>query len=244
MSNDINIKDAAGVTTPVRTIDKADGLGERQAVIIDWGGSGPENLGGVSTIIGVEGTGLTSTLPAGASGQLGYQRAILDKLSGSVTVVTGRALKHVEVDLTSLTTATTAYVAGDIISTPFTLANAASASGGSGVIRRVNLVDPSKVLGETTLYLFNGDATLSFIDNAAFLPVTVDQRKIKGRIDIDSPETFSSSYLATSLTVDVPYTLNGVSTLKGALMTREVPSGFFGAAGLNHVYLEIEYEWV
>ena len=53
MADDITIKDAGDVTVGVRTVDKGDGKGERQVVILDVaGGTGAEDLDGPLVVSG------------------------------------------------------------------------------------------------------------------------------------------------------------------------------------------------
>lgn len=72
----------------------------------------------------------------------------------------------VVVTTTSLTIATTAYTAGDMVGTELTLTGMAAANGGGGVIVGIQVQDSAKVVGALDLRLFNAASTPA-ADNAA-----------------------------------------------------------------------------
>jgi hypothetical protein len=65
-----------------------------------------------------------------------------------------------------LTTATTAYTAGDMLGSELTLTSMASATAGRGVITGITIEDHSKLIGSVTLYIGTA-ATTPAADNAA-----------------------------------------------------------------------------
>jgi hypothetical protein len=77
------------------------------------------------------------------------------------------ANKTLQVASSSLTTATTAYSAGDQVGALFTFTNFATSSGAGGLLTAATLVDETDIIGSYTLCLFNASVTPA-ADNAAF----------------------------------------------------------------------------
>jgi hypothetical protein len=77
------------------------------------------------------------------------------------------SLHSVDVASAGLTTATTAYIAGDQLGDILELASIVEASGGRGRITSIRLVDQAKITGSIELFVFRASVTLA-ADNAAF----------------------------------------------------------------------------
>lgn len=132
------------------------------------------------------------------------------------------ALTDVEVNLISdgLTTATTAYTAGDCLDNVWTGSGFAAANAGTGWIQSVTLVDDGDVLGAVDLVVLN--ATISITDNAAFAPADADSDNVLHVIPIPPAFDWGSNRIAdASLGGPWPFKCAaGTTALFFALVTR------------------------
>ena len=174
-------------------------------------------------------------------GLLGHVQRVklVDGTDGGTDVIAGSAAKGLYVDphgatvrkqatSAGLTTATTAYTAGDQLGTILSFTNAVRASGGAGSIVSATLLDKAKILGAVDLYLFDQSVTLA-ADNAAADFSDADNVNCLGILQVPPPKTTASNGLAI-----VEFSGLGIecaaTTLYGALVTRSGHT-FFGAVG-------------
>lgn len=158
---------------------------------------------------------------------------------GSKTVNPFRDLKAIAVASSGLTTATTAYAAGDQTGALFTLADAAADSGGGGTIVGVTLVDASDVIGSFDLVIFDSSVTLA-ADNAAFSISGADAAKIVSVIPVLGPLDLGANRVALAQNVAVPYVCSGSANLYAALITRSANAVY--AAGATSLTLRVFVE--
>lgn len=158
--------------------------------------------------------------------------------SNGLYVVSHRDALRISVQSAGLTTATTAYTAGDQVGTLFTLANAAQTSGGTGYITGVTLVDASDVIGAFDVVLFDSTVTLAS-DNAAFSISDADALKIVALVQLSGAFDLGNNRLAQAVNLSVPYTCSGGTSLYAALITRSANS-FFGATTALQLIVHVE----
>lgn len=136
----------------------------------------------------------------------------------------------------SLTTATTAYVAGDVLGAELSFANAVLASGRTGTIQSATLSDVAKVTGAIDLYLFDRASTPA-ADNAANSWADADMLNCLGVVQFPTPIASALNSIAV-----VPYAgivvKPNVTTLFGVMVTRTAHT-FFGAATDLQVRLSV-----
>lgn len=99
--------------------------------------------------------------------------------------------KRTSVTSSGLTTATTAYVAGDQLGARFDFAGQALATGGGGYIESIFLNDETAIIGTVTAWIFR-DTVTAASDNAAFSISDADAQKLVG-----PPVTLGPVYSAT-----------------------------------------------
>lgn len=138
----------------------------------------------------------------------------------------------------TLTTATTAYTAGDQVgSTYYTFTNCAISSGGTGVIKGAFLFDVKGIISTYTLFVFKDTVTLA-ADNAAFtLNTAGDGDKQQAAIQTTT-YSLGTPKLGVAQNLNIPYVCTGTS-LYVALRT-EVGHTFFTASTDLHVGLILD----
>lgn len=135
-------------------------------------------------------------------------------------------VSRVKVSSAGLTTATTAYVAGDQLGTILEFTNAVRSSGGSAVIQSATLVDDAAIVGAVDLFLFDRSVTLA-ADNAAAAFSDADMQNCLGVLSFVPPKTNANNGVATLAIAGLAVVANATS-LFGALVTRAGHT-FFGA---------------
>lgn len=125
-----------------------------------------------------------------------------------------------------LTTATTAYTAGDVLGTGWEFTNFARAAGGSGLILGAALLDKADITSTVDLYLASAAITFG-ADNAAPSISDTDAEKLLQVISIPLEDLGGSRFGALS-GLSVPYVCDATSLFVYAV-TR-VAHTFFGAA--------------
>jgi hypothetical protein len=161
--------------------------------------------------------------------------------ANGILVSPGASVKRIEVDSAGLTTASTAYTAGDQVGTEYTFANAARISGGGGVIAGITVLDKPKVMSGTPasfdFYLFHTSVT-GAADNAAFDDSDSDMGNCLAIINFTTGAWISSSSnaVAPQHGLSIPYTC-ATTSLFGIMVCRTNHT-FFGATsdlrvGLN-----------
>jgi len=125
------------------------------------------------------------------------------------------------------TISTGIYAAGDALGGLLTFANAVLATGGSGVITKVVIIDYDQELAPIDLVLFNQTFT-NTADNAPFDPSDADLANCIGYIDIAATDysDFTDNSVAaktSGLRMPFPITLVGTS-LFGQMVVRSAPT--------------------
>jgi hypothetical protein len=136
-------------------------------------------------------------------------------------------VKDLQVTSSGLTTAATAYSAGDQVGAQFDFTNFAQAAGGGGVLTSIMLTDETDIIGTYTVFLFGSDPTPA-ADNAAFSISDADAAAM-----ICAPITLGPVYDAGLNKVcgwngSLAYTVG--STTLYALLRTDAGHTFFGAA--------------
>lgn len=133
----------------------------------------------------------------------------------------------VEVTATSagLTTATTAYTAGDMLGTQWSFTGAVATSGGYGYVVGAVLLDETDVIGAVDIFLFNASVTQA-ADNAANSWSDADMANCVGGLSLPAPFDSGLNREATWQGV-VPFKL-AATTLYAGFVTRAAHT-FFGA---------------
>jgi hypothetical protein len=168
----------------------------------------------------------------------GDYSAISVSSTGEMQTLARRDLQRIAVGVTGVTTATTAYVAGDQVGTQITLANAARISGGSGVIVGATLIDQSDIIGAYDLAIFDSSVTLA-ADNAAFAISDADSLKIVALIQLAGAFDLTNNRVAQAYNLAIPYVCSGGTSLFAALITRAGHT-FFTAGALPQVNVYVE----
>lgn len=139
-----------------------------------------------------------------------------------------RDLVRVQVPSSGITTATTAYSAGDQVGTLFTVANAARAAGGTGRLVGITLLDDNDVIGPYDVVLFRASVTLA-ADNAAFAISDAAAASLIAVVPLSGAWDLGNNRLAQAHSLSVPYDCSGGTSLYAALITRAGHT-FFAAA--------------
>lgn len=158
-------------------------------------------------------------------------------LNDGLYVTTYRESRTESVASGGLTTATTAYTAGDQVGTLFTIPNAARISGGGGLITGVKVIDASDVIGPVDVMFFDRSVTLA-ADNAAFAISDADALFIVGLAQLSGAFDIGNNRLAQQIPAGIPYNCNATS-LYGAIITRSGHT-FFGATTALQLIVNLE----
>jgi hypothetical protein len=161
------------------------------------------------------------------NGTLDDATAITGDAQGLHTVAR-RDLLRIAVDSGGLTTSTTAYTAGDQVGTQFTLANAARASGGSGTIIGVQLMDQKGIIGSYDV-VFTRSSVTPASDNAAFSLSTTDVKAVTAIVQLGGSWDFGTPNLTQAFGLAIPYDCSGGTSLFANLICR-VGHTFFTAS--------------
>lgn len=194
-------------------------------------------------------TGSGTTVATDDVGGVHYQRFKLDGGGDGASVpLVGTAarglyvdphptLSRIQVQSAGLTTATTAYVAGDQLGTQLTFANASRASGQGGTIRTATLLNANSIVGAVDLFLFDRSVTVA-TDNAANSFSDADMAFCLGVLSFPVPVTSGANSLSTIEFSGLSFTTSATS-LFGAMVTRSGHT-FFSAVTDLTVSLVIE----
>lgn len=168
----------------------------------------------------------------------GDYSAISVDSTGNMNTLARRDLQRIAVGVTGVTTATTAYVAGDTVGTLITVANAARVSGGGGVIVGVTLIDQSDIIGPYDVLFFDSTVTLA-ADNAAFTISDADSLKLVAILQLPGSFDIGANRVAQSYNLAIPYVCAGGTSLFAALITRGGHT-FFTAGALPQINVYVE----
>lgn len=134
-------------------------------------------------------------------------------------------LPSTPVNSSGLTTATTAYTAGDVLGAGWTIPNAAKASAGSGRIIGCTLLDYADIVTSVILYFFQGSVTFG-TDNAAPSISDADSLKCVGTQPLNLVD-LGGVRMGSVDSISLPYVLDGTDLYVYATTT--VAHTFFGA---------------
>lgn len=137
-------------------------------------------------------------------------------------------VSRIQATSAGLTTASTAYVAGDQLGTILTVSGAVRASGATGTILSATLLDKAAIIGAVDVYLFDRSVTLA-ADNAVAAFSDTDMVFCLGILQFPPPKTGTGNGLATIEASGLAFACNA-SDLFVALVTRAGHT-FFGAIG-------------
>lgn len=139
-------------------------------------------------------------------------------------------LTEVAITSSGLTTATTAYIAGDVLGTELTLTGMARANAGYFTIVEANLVDKANVVGTVDAFLFNAASTPA-ADNAANAWSDANMANLLGVIHLGDLVTSANNRVLRGVNLPlVGKCAAGTTSIFMVLVTRGAHT-FFGAAG-------------
>lgn len=138
-----------------------------------------------------------------------------------------RDLQAIVVASGGLTTASTAYSAGDQVGTQFTFANAARSSGGTGTIVGCTLVSAADITGAYDVVIAKESISLAS-DNAAYAISDADAAKLVGVIQLPVAWDLGANRIGQAFNLAIPYLCTGGTSLYAGLITR-ADHTFFGA---------------
>lgn len=148
--------------------------------------------------------------------------------AGNANVLARRGLVRISTQSGGLTTATTAYTAGDQVGTQFTMAGAARASGGTGTIVGCLLISAADIIGNFDVLVSRASITPA-ADNAAFAISDADALNTVALIPLAGAYDIGNNRLCQAFNLAIPYDCSGGTSLYCNLITR-VGHTFFGAA--------------
>lgn len=151
---------------------------------------------------------------------------------GEQRVMGHRDLTRIAVDSGGLTTATTSYSGGDQVGSLFTLAGAARASGGTGLIVGCVLTDAANIIGSYDVVVFRASVTLAS-DNAAFAVSDADAKNIVAVIQLAGSILLGNNRVAHAYNLSIPYDCSGGTSLYAALMCRTTHTFFADVTDLQ-----------
>jgi hypothetical protein len=184
----------------------------------------------------------------GSTGHVQFVKLVDGTADGTVGITgttTGELNVEVRYDLTriavnsgGLTTSVTAYTAGDQVGTQFTLASAARASGGSGMIRSVVLTSAADIIGAFDVVFTRSSITLA-ADNAAYAISDTDALAVVGIVQLAGALDIGNNRVAAAYNLAVPYDCSGGTSLFASLITRVGHTFFAAVTDLQlQVYVE------
>lgn len=147
------------------------------------------------------------------------------------------AQTRISVQSGGLTTATTAYSAGDQVGTQFEFTNAAASSGGSGLITGIELISAADITGPYDIVFSDQSITLAG-DNAAWAISDADALKLVALVQLSGAYDIGNNRIAQAHNLAIPYVCN-VTSLFASLITRAGHT-FFGATTDLQVILYVE----
>lgn len=158
---------------------------------------------------------------------------------GSLNVEARRDTLFSQITSAGLTTATTAYTAGDQVGTLFTITDAARASGGTGRIKAVMLHDEQDIIGPYDVVFFRSSVTLA-ADNAAFSLSDADANLVCQLAQLAGAYDLTNNRIAQAQNLDLPYACTGGTSLYAALICRAGHTFFSGGVGSLKLDVSLE----
>lgn len=141
--------------------------------------------------------------------------------------------------VTGVTTATTAYVAGDQLGALITIANAARVSGGTGTIRQVAVNLTADITGAIDVVFFRDTITLAG-DNLPFnIATDADILKVIEVVQLGTSIDLGGNRIARASGLDISYDCVGGTNLYASLITR-VGHTFFAVGDVTTLVCYVE----
>jgi hypothetical protein len=189
-----------------------------------------EDAGHTTGDVGVMALGVRNDADAAISGTDLDYTPVSVTAEGNVNVEARRDLVRISVQHAgTLTTAATAYAAGDQLGGLWTLPNAARKSGGGGTIVGVVVISAADTIGAMDVVFFDSSVTLASND-AAFAISDSDALKVIGLVQLAGAYDIGNNRIAQAYNLAVPYVLSGSTSLYAALITRyAIPATPFAA---------------
>lgn len=133
-------------------------------------------------------------------------------------------LKVVRLSVTPTISTSPAYTAKDAVGGLMTFSNAVRASGGTGLLMAVQLVDKGNTPQDAALDLVLFDRSISApTDNAIFAPSDTEAAQCVGVVQIGSYSDFSVNSVCSIPNAGIEFVLNGTD-LFGVLVARSTPT--------------------
>lgn len=148
-----------------------------------------------------------------------------------------------QVQSANLTTATTAYTAGDQLGDEITLTGIGGSNNGYGVITAITLIDYSRVLGAIELRFFR-DSTTPAANNAAYAWSDADNTKLVpgGIVTLQTPVLDANSGVTSVPNLWIPFRTGAShSNLYMDMITRSNNAVFAGGADSIRVNIGAHY---
>lgn len=186
-----------------------------------------EDAGHTTGDTGVMLLGVANTAAAGLSGTTLDYTPISTTLAGDVNTMARRGTVRVSVASAGLTTASTAYIAGDQVGAQFTIAGCSRASGGTGRIRSVSLISAADIIGAYDVVITRASISLA-ADNAAYAISDADALNVVALVQLAGAFDLGANRIAQAFNLDIPYDCSGGTSLYAGLITR-VGHTFFAA---------------
>lgn len=178
--------------------------------------------------------GVRNDADAAFSGtDLDYTPIQLDP-SGKPVVCVTRGTRRISVTSGGLTTATTSYASGDQVGTQFTFANAARASGGTGRIVSVVLIDAADIIGSYDVVFTRSSITLAS-DNAAYSISDTHAKEVVAVVELVGSFDIGGNRIAQSHNLAIPYDCSGGTSLYAGLISRTAHTFFAATTDLEVV---------
>jgi len=119
------------------------------------------------------------------------------------------------------TVSASAYAAGQVIGTKFTLPNAARVAAGAGLIQAATLLSKTATTAAIDIIIFSADPTASTLtDKTAPTIAAADIDKIVGVIHLTDWSALGTAALAQNLAVGLPFRLPAGTSLYAVLIAR------------------------
>ncbi|RSV41528.1 hypothetical protein CA234_09680 [Sphingomonas sp. ABOLE] len=119
------------------------------------------------------------------------------------------------------TVSASAYAAGQVIGTKFTLPNAARVAAGAGLIQAASLLSKTATTAAIDMIIFSADPTASTLtDKTAPTIAAADIDKIVGVIHLTDWSALGAAALAQNLAVGLPFRLPAGTSLYAVLIAR------------------------
>lgn len=134
-----------------------------------------------------------------------------------------------QVESLTPTIETDAYVAGDLIGTKLSFANAVRGVGGgsneTGLLQSVIITDLAKQSANLDVVFFDTNpSNTTFTDNAAFDPHDTDLLTIIVVVAVTDWKDFNDNSIGQTLNLAIPFDLGGDTTLYAAIVSRGTPT--------------------